>query len=412
MMSTESTGIGIENGFRRLVHYLIVAVGGLGMSGSKALLGPLHAQIALSDPCNHRCVMCWDHPPADRENESTSPSARFGQEPQLLMSFPIFKSAIDDLHTLGNRRIELAGRGEPFLNPTAIDMIAYAKESGFEVQIVTNGSLLTQEISRRLVKVKTENLKVSLNAGTPETYPAIHVTETPENYNNVKCNLRTLVDEKEAAGATLPHIQLSFILGSKNYKEVEKMVEVCHEVGAQEAIFVQTVTHKDTQDLSLTVEQLDELKTIILSAKVKAKKLGVQTNLDNLGESIPGYMVQKVVGPSVVPCYAGWYFTLILANGSVLFCCQCSTPVDKITEKRRFIDIWKSRGYQSTRKAARKLPEKNPLLETCECDQCQLRPRNISIHNFIQPWNKINSGNEVRRYSLVDILRKWKGDYT
>lgn len=412
MVKKISSAIKVKEGLRRLKHYAAVAVGGLGISGSKALLGPLHAQLALSDPCNHRCVMCWDHPPADRENASTTPSVRFGQGPQLLMSFPIFKSVIEDLHTLGNRRIELAGRGEPFLNPSAVDMIAYAKERGFEIQIVTNGSLLTQDISRRLVEVGTENLKVSLNAGTPETYPTIHVTETPENYLNVKRNLRTLADEKAAAGATNPHIQLSFIVGSRNYNEVEKMVEVCHEVGAQEALFVQTVTHKDTQDLTLSDDQLEELKTIISAAKLKAEKLGVQTNLDDFGESIPGYMVQKVIGPSVVPCYAGWYFTLILANGSVLFCCQCSTPVDKITEKRRFIDIWKSRDYQTTRKAARELPEKNPLLDTCECDQCMLRPRNISIHNFIQPWNKINSGKEVRRYSLVDIMKKWKGDYS
>jgi len=290
-------------------------------------------------------------------------------------------------------------------------MIAYAKGCGFEIQIITNGSLLTQEVSRRLVEVDVDNLKVSLNAGTPETYPTIHVTETPENYLKVKRNLRVLADEKAAAGATNPHIQLSFVVGSRNYNEVEKMVEACHEVGAQEALFVHTGTHEDTQDLALTDDQLDELNTIVRAAKLKAEKLGVQTNLDGFGESIPGYMAQKVVGPSVVPCYAGWYFTLILANGSVLLCCQCSKPVDKITEEKRFIDIWKSHRYQTIRKAARELPEKNPLLDTCECDQCALRPRNISIHNFIRPWKKIKCGDGVRRYSLADILRKWKGDY-
>ena len=411
MIKKASAATKIKDGLRRLVHYGSVAAGGLGLSGRKALMGPLHAQLALSDPCNHRCVMCWDHPPADRENASTASEARFGQEPQRLMPFPIFKSVVDDLHTLGNRRIELAGRGEPFLNPSAVDMIAYAKERGFEIQIVSNGSLLTREVSRRLVEVDADNMKISLNAGLPETYPAIHVSETPENYLKVKENLRVLADEKAAAGSSNPHIQLSFVVGSLNFKEIEKMIEACHEVGAEEALFVHTVTHDDTRDLALSKQELDELHAIVCSAKLKAKKLGVHSNLDEFGESIPGYMGPKVIGPEVVPCYVGWYFTFILANGSVLICCQCSKPIDKITEENRFIDIWKSHRYEEAREAARKLPEKNPTLDTCECDQCALRPRNISIHNFIKPLDKINCGNEVRRYSLTDIMRKWRGEY-
>lgn len=33
------------------------------MIGTKKIFkGPLWVQIGISKPCNHRCIMCWDHP--------------------------------------------------------------------------------------------------------------------------------------------------------------------------------------------------------------------------------------------------------------------------------------------------------------------------------------------------------------
>ena len=401
----------LQDGGRRLMQYAGVAAGGLGITNGKALRGPLNVQIGISDPCNHRCVMCWDHPPDDRENESTMPLARFGREKPGMMSLELFESIIDDLHALGTRRVDLVGRGEPLMNKSALEMASYAKHRGFEMQMISNGALLTEERANHLVGIGLDVFKVSLNAGTPETYPTIHVTETPENYLRVKRNLRYLADRKVAMGVAIPHIQLSFCIGARNYHEIDQMIEVAGEVGAQEVLFSHTVVHDDTQDLTMGPQDVQKLKESIPAIHQRADELGLQHNLAGFGASIPGYMDEQMVGPAVVPCYAGWYFALILGNGSVLFCCQCSQPIDRVTPERRFIDIWNSHVYQQTRKAARALPEKSSLLATCECDQCALRPRNISIHNFLHPLKQIDCGNEVRRYSLYDISRKWKGQY-
>jgi wyosine [tRNA(Phe)-imidazoG37] synthetase (radical SAM superfamily) len=53
-----------------------VAAGSLGLTGGRAPSGPVQAQIGISDPCNHECVFCWDHPPKDPEDEDTA--KRFG----------------------------------------------------------------------------------------------------------------------------------------------------------------------------------------------------------------------------------------------------------------------------------------------------------------------------------------------
>ena len=92
-----------------------------------------------------------------------------------------------------------------------------------------------------------------------------------------------------------------------------------------------------------------------------------------------------------------------------MFCCQCSVAVDRITEERHFCDIWNDHAYCDHRKAARNLPQKNPLLTTCQCDRCTLRRRNPAIHNFTRPLSRIECGNEVKTFSVSDIARKFNG---
>jgi MoaA/NifB/PqqE/SkfB family radical SAM enzyme len=388
-------------------QYAMVAAGALGLTGGRAPSGPLGAHIGISDPCNHKCVFCWDHPPDERESADTAD--RFGHQRPGVMSLQQFKEIVDDLYAMGTRRIDLIGRGEPLSNRHALDMIRYAKARDVQLMIVTNGSRLSEKIAKALVEARVDRVNVSLNAGTPETYPHIHVTETPEKYLKVKKNLRFLSDCRVAAGSEVPYVNLSFVINSKNYFEIGKMIEVTHEVGAQDAQFAHIVTHDGTADIALNETQYREFRESLPAAIEKGAVLGVRNNLATLGASTPPYMPSKMVGPTVVPCYVGWYYTAILGNGSVMPCCQCASPVGQVTKERRFADVWGSPEYADFRIAAKSLPEKSDRLMTCECDNCQMRPRNLAIHNFLHPLNRIEVGEEVQRFTPRDFLRKMRG---
>jgi MoaA/NifB/PqqE/SkfB family radical SAM enzyme len=408
----ESGGVGphmnrikeVGNAFKQ---YAMVAAGGLGLTGGRAPSGPLHAQIGICDPCNHECVFCWDHPPKGRETADTA--NRFGHARPGVMTLGRFKGVVDDLYEMGTRRIDMIGRGEPLLNRSALDMIHYVKGRGMQLLLVTNGSRLFEPIARGLVEAGADRVNISLNAGSPESYPTIHVTETPEDYLKVKKNLRFLSDCKVAAGSSLPYLSLSFVITSKNYFEIEKMVEVGHEVGAEEIHCGHCVVQEGTHDLALSEAQYRELQASLPAARAKAAALGVTTNLHVLEATVPHYLADEMVGPPVVPCYVGWYFTAILGNGSVLPCVQCQAPIGQVTDERRFAEIWASNDYAEVRTAAKSLPEKSDRLMTCECDNCALRSRNLAIHNFLHPLNRIQGGEEVQKFTLQDFLQKMRG---
>ena len=388
----------------RVRQYVGIAAGSLGLTGARALAGPLHAQVGICDPCNHECVFCWDHPPKERQTDSE----RFGYARQGVMPLERFKSVVDDVYKAGTRRIDIVGRGEPLLNPAVLDMVSYAKQQKMLVLLCSNASRLATKTAEGLVDAGLDRLNVSLNAGKPESYPDNHVTETPENYIKVKSNLRYLADYKARLGSAVPHMRLSFVISTKNYFELEQMVRVTAEVGAQEAMFTHTVVNERTQDLALSQEQYQELLASGPAASAAATELGIDTNVKTLAATIPSYLEDTIVGPRVVPCYAGYYFTFVLANGSVLPCCQCSKSIGRITEDQSFADVWASDEYRTFRRAAKKLPEPDEALSECECDRCMLRPRNISIHNFLHPTNPIDGGDKDQLFSVSDLLRMKK----
>ena len=256
-------------------HYTMVAAGALGLTGGRAPYGPLRAQIGISDPCNHRCVFCWDHPPDDRESADTAD--RFAGARPGVMSLQQFKEIVDDLYAMGTRRIDLVGRGEPLSNRHVLDMIRYAREHDMQLLMVTNGSRLSERIAKGLVEARVDRINLSLNAGTPETYPHIHVTETPENYLKVKKNLRFLSDCKIAARSDLPFLTLTFVINSKNYFEIANMIEVTHEVGAQDAQFVHAILHDGTSDLAMNETQYRAFHESLPAARERATALGLKT---------------------------------------------------------------------------------------------------------------------------------------
>jgi MoaA/NifB/PqqE/SkfB family radical SAM enzyme len=396
----------IARNIGQIKQYGMMAAGSLGVAGGRALTGPIQAQIGICDPCNHECVFCCDHPPKDRENEDTA--NRFGFARPGVMDFEQFKGIVDDLYNSGTRRIDLVGRGEPLLNRSALDMVRYVKRHD-DVQLVlcTNGARLFEPVAKTFVEVGVDRVNISLNAGTPENYPNNHVTETPADYLKVKKNLRFLADCKDAAGSKSPFISLSFVISSKNFFEVDKMVEVAAEVKAQEVMFNHTTLREPTLDLGLSEAQHQELQERLPALIERASELGLESNLKTFQATIPAYLSSEIVGPPVVPCYVGWYFTVILGNGSVVGCCQCAAPIGQVTKDRRLADVWSSPDYEEFRNAARRLPEASERLKTCECDRCQLRPRNVAIHNLLHPLNPLETGEEAKFYSrsLMGRLR-------
>jgi MoaA/NifB/PqqE/SkfB family radical SAM enzyme len=75
--------------------------------------------------------------------------------------------------------IFFGGLGEPLMHPDLPEMIAQTKALGARVELITNSTLLTKRLSRRLIEAGLDHLWVSLDGATPRQLPARPAAHQP-----------------------------------------------------------------------------------------------------------------------------------------------------------------------------------------------------------------------------------------
>lgn len=127
---------------------------------------PLMILPSVSNACNSRCLHCWF-------NEKPSLRRRDGIN---FMPSKLLYKIIDEVaeHITPRPLVRITGTGEPFLMPELTDVLVYAcGKKNVRVAVITNGSLVTPECSKRLIDAGIEAIECSVDASDKETYERI-----------------------------------------------------------------------------------------------------------------------------------------------------------------------------------------------------------------------------------------------
>ena len=163
---------------------------------------PIYIEVSPSGICNHRCTFC---------------ALDFMEYQKRFLDPNVFEKCVREMSQLGIKSIMFAGEGEPLLHKHISEMILSTKKTGIDVALTTNGVLLNECLSEKILP-NVEWVKVSINAGTKKTYSIIH--QTKENdfekvINNIK---KAVLIKKEQQYSCAIGMQL--ILIPENHEEV------------------------------------------------------------------------------------------------------------------------------------------------------------------------------------------------
>jgi MoaA/NifB/PqqE/SkfB family radical SAM enzyme len=128
--------------------------------------------IEPTNRCNLECRTCirniWDEPLGEMS------SATFGR-------------IIEGLRFFSNPPVVFfGGLGEPLAHPNIVEMVAQAKTLGSSVELITNGTLLTKDLSKQLINAGLDFIWVSLDGATPESYADVRLgAALPEVLSNL-----------------------------------------------------------------------------------------------------------------------------------------------------------------------------------------------------------------------------------
>ncbi len=69
----------------------------------------------------------------------------------------------------------LGGFGEPLFHSNILEMVWGAKKQGTSAQLITNGTLLSKEISKGLIEAELDFLWVSIDGASAESYADVRL---------------------------------------------------------------------------------------------------------------------------------------------------------------------------------------------------------------------------------------------
>jgi radical SAM protein with 4Fe4S-binding SPASM domain len=214
---------------------------------------PLYMEISPSGACNHRCVFC---------------GLDFMGYAKRLLPTALLRERLTELGRLGLKSAMFAGEGEPFLHPDMVELAVHAKSSGIDVAFTTNGVLMREKISERILE-HISWIKVSCNAGTPETYAAIHRTKAGQ-FHMVLQHLEKAADLRRRNGYACT-LGMQILLLPENRNEITTLARLARDIGldylvvkpysqhpSSETHRYETVRYDDAEALS---EELSSLST-------------------------------------------------------------------------------------------------------------------------------------------------------
>lgn len=154
------------------------------------------------------------------------------EEPLGKMSDEVFQRILEGLHSFDSTSIPsvfFGGLGEPLYHPKTIEMIQQVKALGSRVEMITNGTMLTETRAKQLISAGLDTLWVSIDGATPESYSDIRLgAQLPK----VLKNLARFRELRKQGHRPTPEIGIAFVAMKRNIADLPQVIKLGLQHGA------------------------------------------------------------------------------------------------------------------------------------------------------------------------------------
>jgi len=250
--------------------------------------------------------------------------------------------------------IRLSNNCEPTLNPNMHKMIALLKNSNSKafVELTTNGSLLSPDLSEALIDSTLDRLQISVDGATKETFEKIRIGA---DFDKVITNLENLIHLKRGKNSDVPLLEIVFVAMKSNIQELKDVVDMAASYGIHSII---------VNGLEPYSPELDNLK-LWSSTKEPYDTINLMENISHYARSknitmvVPRLITKNVFYCAITSPIISW-------DGSVFPCSPLSYERtvyydgNKITmphltfgniNDNSFLEIWNSQSFVKFRRS-------------------------------------------------------------
>jgi MoaA/NifB/PqqE/SkfB family radical SAM enzyme len=264
-------------------------------------------------------------------------------------------------------------------------MISLAKKSGFEVILLTNGTLMDADVANKLIELHLDEVKVSLWATNPDQYEKCYPDCPPENFHKVLANLRGLHQLKQAKGTKKPKTIIHHVIHRDNFQTLDQAVQMALDTGCDGLFFAPLADiGRRFGSSMLSQEEVQEVVRFLSGLGREPSRLK-----HNIGWALSRYE-HFFPWETGLPCYAAWYHARVRVNGSVQPCGRCDPRVDfgNINEVP-FPTLWNGPAIRDFRGTMMTMDGLASMQGKCDCVNCCFVWDNLRVHRvfrFLLPF--------------------------
>jgi len=366
--------------------------------GKGAVAGPEHVVIDLTNRCNNSCIACWTRSPMLEDRRPKPPWHR-----QELESTRV-EQLVDELHEMGTSVIRFTGGGEPLAYPGIFDVISRVKDHGIYCAVTTALPIDRPDVAGEILSSGMDELAVSLWASNRDEYIRTHPGQPSRAFDRRTEILHAILQARRPKKSILrflrpaitrPRVHILNVICNRNCGSIEAMYDYAINLGADSLHFTVVDTVDGATDALLPSDQ--EYAAALRACRlVRTKNEGRPTKdriqLDGFDDFERRLQAASTAGGlhdrdavNAIPCYIGWLFARIMADGQVAPCCRgVCIPMGNINT-RSFREIWHSKKYNDFRRRSLAGNKSDPPFSQIGCEKvCDNHVQNKEIHQLLQ----------------------------
>ena len=273
---------------------------------------PVSISFEPTNFCNLRCPEC--------------PSGlRAFTRPTGMLKQDFFSKTIDELHK-DLLYLVFYFQGEPYLNPSFLDMVKYASDKKIYTATSTNAHYLSDINSRRTIESGLDRLIISIDGTTQEVYEQYRVGG---QLSKVLEGARNIVKWKKELKSKTPFVVFQFLVVKPNEHQVEEVKQLAKEIGVDDVWFKTAQVYDFKNDPNQLIPTIDKFS---------------RYRKDKNGTSFKGKLSNQ--------CWRLWHDPVITWDGLVAPCCFDKDAQHRLGDLRTktFREIWKNGEYSQFRK--------------------------------------------------------------
>lgn len=207
-------------------------------------------------------------------------------EPLGRMSMQVFEYILAGLKGYSPApEISFGGLGEPLFHEGIIAMVRQAKALGARVELITNGTLLSETRSRGLIQSGLDRLWVSIDGARPESYTDVRLgAELPLVIENL-----TRFRRLRSSGLHKPEIGIAFVAMQQNVKEIPELLSLATRLGVSQFMISHVLPYtSQMRDERLYARLIPQNSAASRQIRIRLPKSNLNSIAAALFEQLPG----------------------------------------------------------------------------------------------------------------------------